>query len=153
MDNGLLQFAGEIGLVSVGLEKNFKRYSIGGLYGTVPAEVSGGPVIETFALRQTYQFGFWKRLDFYGGLNLFHVLGINYQTSKFRDAPKNYYSNASIRALLNLGIAVAMDLQESRSFYFEAGINDLWLANYVANASEINPLDQVSLGMGFKHKF
>ncbi|MBA2405095.1 MAG: hypothetical protein H0V66_10025 [Bdellovibrionales bacterium] len=153
VDQGLLQFAGEIGLMSVGLEKNFNRYSLGGLYGVVPAEVAGGPLIETFTLRQTYQFGHWKRFDFYSGLNIFHVLGLDYQTSKFKDAPQGYYPIGSIRAILNLGLNIAITKNEERSFYFEAGMNDLWITNSIASSEEVNPTDFFSLGMGFKHRF
>lgn len=151
MDKSLIQVSGEIGLVSLGLEKNFSRYSLGGLYGWVPAEISGGPMIETVTIRQTYRFWDWQKLDFYGGLNIFHVLGLDYQTEDFKDAPKRYYPIGSFRALLNLGIAVRM--QPQNTFYFEAGMNDIWIENFVANTDEVNPSNHVSLGMGFKHSF
>jgi hypothetical protein len=151
VDSSLIQLSGEIGLLSLGLEKNFSRYSIGGLYGLVPGEISGGPVIETVTLRQTYRFWDWKRLGFYGGLNIFHVLGLNYHTEDFRDAPRNYYAIGNLRALLNLGLQV--QIKPEKSFYFEAGMNDLWIENYVSNSNAVNPSKHVSLAMGFKHSF
>lgn len=153
VDHGLLQIAGEIGTLSAGLEKNFTRYSLGGLYGVVPSEVSGGPVIETVTLRQTYRFYEWERVHFYTGLNLFHVLGLSYQSDKLRDAPDRYYPIGGVRALLNLGTEFRVNSLELASFYFEAGMNDIWIVNALTNGKEVNPGDHVSLGLGLKHKF
>ena len=153
MDNALLQFAGEIGFLSAGLEKRFSRYRLGGLYGIVPTELSRGPLIETITLRQTYSFYSWEKFDFYGGLNIFHVLGLDYQTEKFRDAPRNYYSIGSIRGLLNLGFNLSLLKDRKQSFYFEMGLNDISITNYLTNSREVNPSDHVSLGMGYKYGF
>jgi hypothetical protein len=152
VDNSLFQVAGEIGLVSLGLEKHFYRYSVGGLYGWVPAEISGGPAIETVTLRQTYRFYEWKRFDFYSGLNIYHVLGLGYRTSEFKDSPKRYYPIGGIRALLNLGFNLHMRPGKD-VFYFEVGINDIWVENSFTNYEEMNPLDHTSMGIGFKHYF
>lgn len=145
------QYAGEIGLLSVGLGKDFERYSLSGLYGLVPPDLSGADSIETVAIRQTYRFWDWQRFTFYGGLNIFHVLGLQYQSTKFRDAPEGYYSIGSIRALLNLGAGV--QLRESWNFYFEAGMNDIWITNFVSNSDVVNPTDHVSLALGLKKTF
>lgn len=140
-------------MASVGLGKNFSRYSISGMYGIVPSEISGGPLIETVTLRQTYRYDEWDQMDFYLGLNIFHVLGLNYQTTKFRDAPKSYYPIGSIRALLNLGLAINMGKDKKNAFYLEAGLNDIWITNFLTNSREVNPYDHGSLGMGFKFGF
>lgn len=145
------QYAGEIGLLSVGLGKDFERYSLSGLYGLVPPDLSGADSIETVAIRQTYRFWDWQRFTFYGGLNIFHVLGLQYQSTKFRDAPEGYYSIGSIRALLNLGAGV--QLRENWNFYFEAGMNDIWITNFVSNSDVVNPTDHVSLALGLKKTF
>ncbi len=147
------QFAGEIGAVSLGLGKDFKRYSLSGMYGLVPPEMSQGPLIETVALRQTYMFYSWDKIDFYGGLNAFHVLSLQYQSTKFRDAPSDYYSIGSIRALLYGGVAIHMRPQTMRSFYFEAGLNDIWITNWISNSDSIDPSNHVSLAVGFKQRF
>jgi hypothetical protein len=42
---------------------------------------------------------------------------------------------------------------DKEAFYFEWGINDMWIENTLSNRKEINPLDHTSLGMGFKHSF
>lgn len=147
------QFAGEIGLLSLGLGKGFRKYSISGLYGIVPEEYSDGPLIETVTLRQTYLFYDWKRIDFYGGLNIYHVLSLQYQSEKFRDAPSEYYPNGSVRALFYGGMAINMNPTRGRSFYFEAGMNDIWIVNWVSNTESVNPFEHGSLAMGFKQSF
>lgn len=145
------QYAGEIGLISLGLGRDFERYSISGMYGFVPPDLSGADSIETVAIRQTYRFWDWRRLSFYGGMNIFHVLGLQYQATKFRDAPEGYYSIGSIRALINLGVSA--EVRNKWGFYFEAGMNDIWIQNFVANTDVVNPSDHVSLGLGLKKKF
>lgn len=153
MNQALLQYAGEIGLASLGVGKEFSRYSIAGLYGIVPSEMSGGPLIETVTVRQTYSFYDWKRMTFYGGLNIFHVLGISYESSEYGDAPKSYYPIGSIRGLVNLGFALTTNVKETRQFYFEAGLNDIWIVNWLSNNNVVNPGEHVSLGLGIKQRF
>lgn len=147
----LAQLAGDLGTVSAGVGKDFDRYSISLLYGYVPADVSGADPVETIALRQVYNFWKWERVGFHGGVNFFHVLGLQYQSANFRDTPAGYYALGSFRGLLNLGIT--MDLRERRQFYFEAGLNDIWMTNWVTNRKVVNAGDQVSLGLGFKQSF
>ena len=147
------QFAGEVGLISLGLGKEFSRYSIGGMYGFVPSEVSGGPLIETVTLRQTYEFFHWKRIAMHAGLNVFHVLGIKYHTHDYGTAPDSYYPIGSIRGLLNLGISLAYNKNESKLLYMEAGMNDITIVNLFNNSRVINPQDEVSLALGFKQRF
>lgn len=115
-------------------------------------EYAEGPLIETITLRQTYNFYQWKRIRLYFGFNIFHVLGLQYESSKFRDAPEGYYPIGSIRGLLYLGISVATDKNEKRSFYFESGMNDIWIENTLSN-STVNPTEHISLAIGLKQKF
>lgn len=148
------QFAGEVGLVSVGLGKHFTRYSIGGMYGVVPAEISGGPFIETITLRQTYDYYFWKRVTFHVGMNIFHVLGVKYQTENYGSVPENYYPVGAIRVLFNpIGVSATINRKQSSMVYFESGWNDISLLNYFNNNEVINPLDDLSLALGFRQKF
>lgn len=147
------QFAGEIGLLSLGLGKDFTRYSLTGLYGWVPPEYSEGPLIETVTLRQTYHLTSWKRIDFYTGLNIYHVLSLDYESSKFRDAPSNYYSLGSFRGLLYLGFAMNYKKESMRSFYFESGLNDIWITNWLTNLETVSPEEHISLAFGFKQRF
>lgn len=147
------QFAGEIGLFSLGLGKEFKRYSVGGMYGVVPSELSGGPLIETVALRQTYEFYHWKKLYFHLGVNLFHVLGVKYQTNNYGNTPKNYYPNASLRGLLNLGLSANLDKKEKSLFYFETGLNDLAIVDFLNNSEVLRLDEEFSLALGLKQRF
>jgi hypothetical protein len=152
-DHANAQFAGEIGLLSAGLGREFSRYSLGGMYGIVPPEMSGGVQVETVTIRQTYRFYDWKRFHFHGGLNIFHVLGLQYQTSKYGEAPRSYYPIGSIRGLLNLGTSFMLDRAGKSSFYFESGMNDIWLVNWLSNGDEVNPFRHLSLGLGVKQRF
>lgn len=147
------QFAGEIGLVSIGLGKEFWRYSIGGMYGIVPTELSGGPLIETFTLRQTYEFYDWDRISFHAGLNIYHVLGIQYRSEHYGDVPNGYYPIGSFRGLLNLGMSTTFNKKESRIIYIEAGLNDVALVNYMNNTSVMDITDEISMAIGFKQRF
>jgi hypothetical protein len=149
----LAQFAGEIGTASFGLGKTFTRYSVAGLYGVVPHELSGSGVIETVTLRQTYRLYDWKRVSTHAGFNLFHVLGLTYQASKFKESPKGYYPIGSIRALVNFGASVALDKAHVKSFYLECGLNDIWITNWITNQDVINPWEHTSLALGFRHSF
>ncbi len=151
MNHFLGQYAGEIGLLSLGLGRDFNRYSLSGMYGFVPPDLSGADAIETVAIRQTYRFWDWRRLSFYGGLNIFHVLGLQYQSTKFRDAPEGYYSIGSIRGLVNLGIKV--QIEEGWNFYSEAGMNDIWITNVITSSDQVNPTDHVSMALGLKKDF
>ena len=123
------------------------------MYGVVPTEVSGGVLIETLTLRQTYEFYHWQRLAFYGGLNIFHVLGIKYRTEDYGEVPDKYYPIGSIRGLLNLGLSTTFNKKESRMIYIEAGLNDVAITNYINNSDVINLGDEVSLAFGFKQRF
>jgi hypothetical protein len=154
IDHGNAQFAGEIGVGSVGLGRYLSPdYSLGMMYGIVPAGISEGPLIETISIRQTLRFYHWDRIDLYAGLHVFHVLGVTYKTSQNGEYPKGYYPIGSIRGLLNLGTAVSIDEKKKNAYYLEAGINDLWIQNWVNSTRAINLYDLTSLAFGFRHSF
>jgi hypothetical protein len=153
IDHANVQYAGELGLFSMGLGRQFARYSIGGMYGFVPSGMAGGTHIETIAIRQTYSFFQGNKIGFYGGLNIFHVLSLQYETAKYGDSPERYYPIGSIRGLLNLGSSFGIDRGLKTKIYFEAGLNDLWIVNYLTNRDVINPTNHISLGIGLKHTF
>ncbi len=153
LDHAHLQFAGEVGFLSVGTGKAFSRYTVGGMYGLVPKELAGGETIETVVLRQTYRFWDWRRFVSYVGLNAYHVLGLRYESSRYGRAPRSYYPVSSVRGLLSLGGEVATNGERDISFYAEAGLNDIWLTNWAVNGETVNPLDHVSLAMGWKKLF
>lgn len=153
MDHALTQFAGEVGLISVGLGKDLGRWSISGMYGVVPSELAGGPFIETVTLRLAYQLGNWKRFSFHLGLNIYHVIGLSYEATEYGEPPKSYYSIGSVRGLLYLGTSYQLDKKERNFIYFEGGLNDIWIVNSLVNKSAINPFEHVSLALGLKHQF
>lgn len=154
IDHANLQVAGEVGVLSAGLGKNITpRYSLGVMYGIVPKEFSQTDMIETVTLRQTYRFYDWDRMEFYGGLNIYHVLGLRYETSKFREAPNSYYPINGFRGLFNLGTSIAIDQKRETRFYFEGGINDLWLVNIATNSETVSFVDHASLALGWKTSF
>ena len=109
-DHMKVQYAGEIGLLSYGLGNNItSNYSLDFFYGYVPAEIAGKE-IQTYAVKNDYSFYktsyFASEFEYYVGLNIFHVIGLRYQTSRFVKYPRNYYRLSSIRALLYLGVSV-----------------------------------------------
>jgi len=147
LDFYLLQFAGEIGLISAGVGRTFTRYEIAGMYGVVPAGISRADTIKTIALRQTYFFS----QKFYFGLNIFHVLGLDYQTGSYRDVPQNYYATGPTRALANLGLQ--FKTSKTESIFIESGLTDIWIENYIRNTRTINPINHLSLAIGYRKDF
>lgn len=153
IDHMKLQFAGELGLLSYGLGKQINpKYNIDFIYGYVPQEI-GGHEIETYAFKNQYIFTFleYKKIIFmpYMGGALYHVVGLKYQTNRSASYPRNYYRFASLRVLLYLGIEV-VKFDSKHSGYFEAGMNDIWIINYMNNNKMIDPKDYVSLALGYK---
>jgi hypothetical protein len=154
LDHLHLQYAGQIGLISGGVGKQItRRYSLGLMYGHVPAGVAQGFTLETFAVRQTYSLLDWHRHRFYLGLNVFHVIGLRYETSQYGEPPRNYYSIGSVRGLLYLGWQSYLLREQKIAIYFESGINDIWIENTLANWPDQNPLRHLTMALGFKKEF
>lgn len=158
VDGVRLQHAGEIGFVSLGINKIVsEKYQLSFLYGYVPSAYSEKP-IETISLKQDYFFydGNLSSLNYdyqvYLGVNIYHVIGLRYQSSQAKEAPFNYYQMASIRALLYLGLETGENGMPSR-YYFEMGMNDIWLVNYVTNHDALEANDYLSLALGYKYLF
>lgn len=150
----LSQFAGEIGLVSVGLGKNIsEKYNLAFYYGIVPEAVSKANTIETFAFKQTYDFYDFDRSRFYIGLTIYHALGLNYQTSKYGVSPDGYYPIGSIRGLIFLGSSILTNTSSKTSMYFEAGVNDIWITNFLNYHEEVSLMEMASLALGIKKEF
>jgi len=120
------------------------------MYGFVPRALTKADPIETVALRQTYRYYDWQRLELYAGLNVYHVLGLRYESSRYREAPNGYYSIGAFRALLNHGVSLMIDARRQTFFYFEAGINDQWVENNLANPRTAAPQENISLAVGWK---
>lgn len=143
-----------MGFAAFGLGHTFNsHYTLGMMYGIVPRDVADAPSIETLTIRQTYRLYDWDRMAFYLGGNVYHVLGVKFQASRYGDAPRNYYPVGSLRMLLNIGASVYVDHRRANAFYVEAGLNDIWLTNTLSNRESVNPSDHVSLAVGLKQDF
>lgn len=151
------QHAGEIGYISAGLGHNVtKNYSIEYFHGFVPEDI-GGSEIETFAIKNNYTFyelesyGLYSEL--YVGVNIYHVTGLDYQSSRHPSYPEEYYRMGSIRGLLYTGFKIHASKFKNHFGYFESGLNDIVLINYYNNPDVIDLSDFVSLAIGYGYLF
>lgn len=145
------QFAGEIGVISLGfgfINSDQSEYEF--LYGLVPANYTESKPIETFAFKYNRGWFSYESLSFYTGAAIYHVIGLNYQTSRNGASPRNYYRLGSIRALFYYGLEYR---HKKHALYFENGINDIWLTNSINNPEAINPTDYMSMALGYRHLF
>lgn len=144
-----LQHAGEIGFASfgVGIDKS-DLYSFELFYGVVPRSYAITSKVETIAFKNNYNMLNASILKMYLGWSLFHVLGKKYQTSKDVRFPNGYYVEASIRGLVYYGLN--LNISKKYSMYFENGLSDIWLENYVNNYYSLNLNDIMFLAIGVK---
>lgn len=159
-----MQFAGSIGLWSVGAYKITKneKIEIGAMFGNVPKSV-GGP-IQTMTIKlklnscsldlskniaiQPIQTGIFLTQSF--GENLDYVWSSKY--------PKGYYWwKSSLRSHIFVGTQVSYKLKNSSinkiSLYAEANTNDLYLYSHFENLKTIKIYDIFFLGIGMKLHF
>lgn len=157
IDHLKFQYAGEIGTYAIGLGKQFsENYSLDLFHGRVPQSV-GGVEIDTYALKSNFSL-FRHVLDpvifyTYYGVNVYHVTGLDYQASRHSSYPDSYYRVGSIRALLFIGEKVRFGEELKNEVYFESGLNDVVIINYLNNSDVINPFDFVSLALGYTYIF
>lgn len=148
----IFQYAGDIGKYSAGYGHRFnKYYTLSGHYGFVPSNKRQNK-IETYTVKNTldlYEIGY-KNLSFrfYTGAALFHVPGNKYKTQSLSTTEANYYRQSSIRGQLYIGNNVSYGNQVS--FYWESGINDIWIINS-SNNDSIDPKNHISLALGFNY--
>ena len=148
----VLQYAGEIGRYSAGFGHQFNNYySISGHYGFVPSKEHQNK-IETYTLKNNLHFWDYSikglDLDFYTGASLFHVPGNKYKTQSLAGTEDNYYRQSSIRSQVYVGNSLRY--RNNMSFYWESGINDIWIINS-ANNDSIDPKNHISLALGFNY--
>jgi hypothetical protein len=151
-----IQYAGEIGLVAMGLGKKVSHtYSFDVFYGYVPESIAGSE-IETYAFKNQWNWIAFEHsqmhFQWYGGLNFYHVIGLRYQSSRLISYPRNYYSMSSIRALLLHGLLIRSS-KSRHQYYIETGINDFWLINWMNNQDVINGFDYFSWSVGWRYPF
>lgn len=150
-----VQYAGEIGFLSIGMGKRFGDvYSLEIFNGFVPESI-GGNEIESIAIKNIFDIVdfsiFNKNMIFYFGLNLYHVTGLDYQSSRHSSYPETYYRLGSIRGLLSFGLD--FNLNATHGFYLESGLNDIILTNYLNNPDDVDLSKYVSHGIGYKNIF
>lgn len=152
-----VQHAGEIGTFAAGIGKHFtESYSLDFFHGRVPHSV-GGVEIDTYAFKNNLNlFRFYIdpiSLTTYTGINIYHVTGLDYQSSRDASYPNDYYRLGSIRGLFYLGEKVSFGEELKNEVYFEAGLGDIVLINYFNNKDTIDPLQYLSLGIGYTFIF
>lgn len=141
----------------MGVTKKPKEwYDLTIMYGVTPREVSHTKMIESFGLKQDFFF-YNKNIDqlitrLYMSLNLYHTTGLKLKAEKFRDAPNRYYPINSIRGLLSLGVQLTQEKRKRNSYFFEMGMNDLWIINYWNNKT-LKAEDYISMAFGINYNF
>jgi len=151
------QYAGEIGKISVGIGKNMNSfYSIEYFHG-ITFEDESGVEVETLALKNNFKFlsieQFGYHTSLYAGVAIYHATGLRYQSSRHSTYPDQYYRMGSIRGLFYLGFDIKLSKMKKHLGYFESGINDIVLTNYLNNPDVINPKDYISLALGYGYLF
>lgn len=157
IDVAKLQFAGEIGTLAFGVGKQFtKIYSLDFFYGRVPESI-GGIEINTFALKNNFnlfKFDFKNRpIRFYTGLGVYHVTGRRYKSSTRSEFPDGYYRIGSIRGLLYIGESISFGKKLKHRAYFESGLNDITLVNFINNSDSVDLFKNISLALGYSYYF
>ena len=148
-----IQHAGEIGYYSLGLSHNFNYvYSLEIFHGIVPAYMNQR-AIETVSIKNNFNmFIFTKERTLnkiYSGISFYHVKGKRYDPNTSTTAPNNYYRKGSIRAQLYLGVSTMITGRSSHGLYFESGVNDIVLINYVNNLQNIEIQKYTFLAVGY----
>jgi len=146
-DYAKIQFAGNIGFLSVGFGYQFFNNHLCSeiLYGYVPASISKAKEIHTITLKNTFQV-FNREIR---AITLSPITGftVSYETGnnsflKLPDKyPKDYYSTNAFHLTLFIGAKVHKDITNSKiikgiDFYFEVGMVDTYLL-YAIKSKEV----------------
>jgi hypothetical protein len=152
VDRVIFQYAGDIGKYSAGLGNRVNDwYSLSLHYGVVP-KTDIQDKIETWAFKNNlhvfdYEYKSFA-LDFYLGINIYHIPGRKYQTDDITGADNGYYRQSSTRAMVYIGNGIKYE--KHMEFYWESGLNDIWIINSTNNDS-IDPKDHISLAIGLNY--
>lgn len=144
--------------MAAGFGKRFNSvYSLDYLHGVVREE-TGGNAIVSIALKNNFDFARFNIYKatyavLYAGVMVYHVTGLRYQARRINRYPDSYYSVGSIKGLLYLGAKGGPSKSSPHQGYLESGINDLWLVNSLNNPKTIDPLEYVSLALGYAYLF
>lgn len=148
------QYAGEIGKYSFGIGKRWNSWLYQGVhYGVVPKEDSISK-IETYAIKTNFAYFDYSYKEFFLDLYIaiigYYVPGEKYDTKNLKGTPNGYYRQSTYRGILGLGFELTYD--KEYVFYFESGVNDVWLTNKYNNNS-IDLSDHISSALGFRFIF
>lgn len=158
------QFAGDIGLVSIGAGRSFfkDKLETDVFLGYLPEKVGGDRII-TAAIKATYipvkaiQI---KSLDWQPlrtGLQLAHTFGEEYFTFEPHDKyPKSYYGfSTAVHLYYFIGGQVNLGRIEKLSrfgIYYEVGSNVEYIVSYVQNPKYLSPGKIFNLSLGVRMK-
>lgn len=157
LDYGKLQYAGNIGWLSVGVGKEFfsRSMNLELFYGYSPEEHSGVDIhmlaskLTFLFLRQNSDAYEWQSL--YVGFALSHVLGDNFNRFYKRKYPAGYYGNTSLNVLPLIGSSL-YSRENGLGAYLEIATVDAYLVPYLSN-DEI-PLEEIiNLAFGIYYPF
>ena len=159
------QFAGGIGLVSIGAGYANKKEKLEGdiFYGYVPQSV-GGLTIHAATAKfawlpiKAIPLGKAEIKPLTAGLLVNYTFGKQYFAFSPRYYPFNYYDHPTS---LHAGIFIGSQLQTRISekgikqwaLYYELLTYDVELVSYLGNTRSLGPADILSLGIGLKARF
>lgn len=150
----IAQYAGNLGLFSVGVERKVGERGGAALMAGYTPESAGGIEILALGLKSHYRFkplvaNEQATVALYGGVGLFYYLGEQYST---RDYPRGYYSypSSSWHLMPYLGIRLTGNEAAHRgvTIYGEVGILDAYLIHYYNNRGYLKPDDVINIAVG-----
>ena len=159
-----LQFAGSIGLMSlgVGYTNSHDNLNLQVGYGYVPESAGGRlDILHAKLLYKPFtvklgSFTLWRPLN-PGGFISYTLNEGFYGKWPEHQYPKDYYwwnsamrLHASISSEISLGTLPSNRLVKSYAFYVEANTNDLYIASFLTNRSYLSVWDILKLGAGVK---
>ncbi len=152
-----LQYAGNLGLMSVGVGKEFTKpkVSMGISYGYLPESVNGAE-IHTFASKTTFYL--YKTMIQGISINPYIGAAITYSiaTNTYMEYPKQFSTNYHIPNAIHLnpllGVRLGYNTKQEKSkkvfLFAELGTVD-YLVFYAARNRNLHPGDIVNLSFGF----
>lgn len=161
-----LQYAGSIGLASVGLGYEvFRAKTRASLhFGTVPAS-HGGPlsIITGKFLMVPWVIPAGENFRFNPcdiGVMISHHSGENFKVNvpDYLSGRNYYWWHTALRAHLAVESSVSVRMEQDRFFrkitlYAELNTNDLYIVSFFSNASTLNVRDLVKAGIGTRFRF
>ena len=159
-----LQYAGEIGLLSIGLGKQVRPwYEYTLMYGYVPS-FNQAHDIHTLALKQDFTLyrssnQQWRT---YFDLAIIMALGEHYWPAFHTEGMKKwYYYESGLEGIFALGLEYRMQgdgewkkfKSKNFSFYAEAGLLAHWLVFYYNNPNTVKLSDMATITFGVNYYF